>query len=161
MEQRTREVQADGSRPLARGGWPLALLRALWAPGLIFLLHLFLCGGIDYYASYRLTDELMHLAGGFAIAFAAGRSIEELRARGVVPDPGRLLRVLLVVSLTALAAVLWELAEFLSDRYLGTRTLGDLEDTLLDLALGIGGALLYLLLARPHRPAVQPMNRAG
>lgn len=120
--------------------------RVLWLPGLVFLLHLFLSSGPDYYTTYELTDELMHPLGGLAIAFAAARALEVLRERGIVPDLGPLLRPVLVFSLTATAAVFWELAEFLSDRWFGTRTLGDLPDTLFDLVLGMAGGLTFLAL---------------
>ena len=126
------------------GAFMARWLRVLWLPGVVFLLHLALASDLDIYLRYELTDELMHPAGGFAIAFAVARALDELRARSLVPDPGRPLRATLVVSLSATAAVLWELAEFVSDRYFGTRTLGDLEDTLADMALGIAGALVYL-----------------
>lgn len=115
-------------------------------PALVFALHLVLASDLDLYLRYEFADELMHPAGGFAIAFAVARGLAELRARSLVPPLGRWLRATLVVSLTATAAVLWEFAEYVSDHAFGTHTQGDLEDTLSDMALGIGGALVFLAL---------------
>ena len=121
----------EGRSPIAGQRAALAsVARVLWLPVALFVLHLWLCGPIDGYGRFALTDELMHLAGGFAIALAVAGALAELCARAIAPDPGPLLRALLVFGLAAAAAVLWELGEFVSDRTFGTRTLGDLEDTL-------------------------------
>lgn len=138
-------MESTGGNEAAPSGVGAALVRVFWLPGLVFVLHLLFCTELGFYARYNLTDELMHPLGGFAIAFAAARGLDELRRRRVVPDPGRLQRALLIFSLTATAAVAWELSEYFADRYLGTRTLGDVEDTLFDLALGLVGALAYLV----------------
>ena len=52
---------------------------------------------------------------------------------------------------TATSAVLWEFAEYISDHSFGSQTQGGLEDTLLDMLLGILGGFTmvsFLLLAK-------------
>ncbi len=67
-----------------------------------------------------------------------------------LPDP--LLRWILLFALACTAAVFWEFAEWIADRYLGTHCqMNDLYDTLLDLLMGVLGALAFLL---PRLPSV-------
>jgi hypothetical protein len=54
--------------------------------------------------------------------------------------------VVFVVSLTATSSVLWEFAEFTSDAVFGTHAQLGLDDTLLDMALGIAGGLWYAVM---------------
>jgi hypothetical protein len=45
-------------------------------------------------------------------------------------------------------AVFWEFYENFADRFLGTRMVRGLEDTIVDLILGVSGALVLILLYR-------------
>jgi hypothetical protein len=72
----------------------------------------------------------------------AGRRLRS--ARGLLGPWHRGTHALLVFGWTAVAAVVWEFAEFTSDRLFGTRMQGgDLPDTLKDLLCGlIGGGVV-------------------
>jgi hypothetical protein len=59
------------------------------------------------------------------------------------------LELILIGSLTASAALCWEFAEFAIDQLLGTNVQVSLENTMIDLAMGmLGGMLLILIRAR-------------
>jgi hypothetical protein len=56
----------------------------------------------------------------------------------------RTLEAALLLGVTALAALVWELAEFTSDALGWTTAQKGLEDTLLDLTMGVVGAALWM-----------------
>lgn len=120
-------------------------LRAAWAPGAVFLLHVFVSRVLNAYALFPPLDIPMHFFGGVAIAYFCAACL------GALPDEAVAARFRIVLfgaatfASTCTAAVFWEFAEFLSDRYFGTHAQGGLEDTLLDLALGAGGGLTFAL----------------
>jgi hypothetical protein len=120
------------------------LRRALWFPLAVFLAHVILSRVLFAYAYFPRLDRPVHVLGGIAIAFSVWRGIDILvRARVLEPlQPA--VRVVLVFALTCAAAVFWEFAEFVSDRTIGTHAQLGLDDTLLDMSLGILGGLAYL-----------------
>lgn len=121
-----------------------ALRDAAWAPAAVFLLHL-VASGVGAYGRIRWLDLPFHLAGGTAIAFLSTRVVLHARRLGFVGRSHAVAHGVGVMGLVALAAVGWEFAEFLFDRYLGTRAQAGLEDTLLDLAMGLAGGLAFVV----------------
>jgi hypothetical protein len=117
------------------------------SPIAVFLLHVVASRGLNAYAWYPPLDIPMHFAGGLAIAHFFARGLAALPDEAVAARWRRLLFGAATFALTATAAVFWEFAEFLSDRYFGTRAQGGLGDTLLDMALGIAGGLAYALVS--------------
>jgi hypothetical protein len=125
-----------------------------WAPLLVFSIHVVASRGLNAYARFPPTDIPMHFAGGVAMAFfisgcfrALPRDVDR-RSRVVV------LEGVLVGSLATTAAVLWEFAEFSIDRLTGTNIQVNLNNTMQDLALGMLGALVLVLIrARQLRVA--------
>lgn len=134
-------------------GWFVAAVRlAGWAPAAVFLAHVTASRLLGTYAAFPSLDMPMHLLGGMAIAYFFLRS---LGARESAPILGTLTdtaAMLFSVCATGLATVVWELAEWSSDRWLGTRAQLGLDDTLLDMLLGlVGGVLLVALAAAVRR----------
>ena len=100
----------------------------------------------NLHAQFPELDMLFHIAGGASIALAALTFIKELQKSNKLGKINFFSRFLFVVSLVALAAVLWEFAEFLIRLVSPIKLIGSLEDTLLDLACGLlGGAITALL----------------
>ena len=92
------------------------------------------------------SDIVMQLAGGLAIAFffwRAGCHAADAGLIGAVNDAGL---AVLVFGLTCAAAVGWEFAEFVSDRFFGTSAQLGLSDTLGDMLCGIVGGIAWLAL---------------
>jgi hypothetical protein len=90
----------------------------------------------------------MHLLGGVAIAYFFSSCFAALPDGLMAKEFRWIAETVCVASLTATAAVFWEFAEFTSDRLFRTGAQKGLDDTLLDMALGILGGVLYLLFAR-------------
>ncbi|HVS18673.1 MAG TPA: hypothetical protein VMT18_08750 [Planctomycetota bacterium] len=121
-----------------------ALVRAAWPPLAVFAAHVVASRALNAYERWPHLDVAMHFAGGAAIACFFGRAVEALARRREWLRLDRRVLALLVFALTVTAAVLWEFAEFLSDRYAGTAAQRGLEDTLGDLLLGLVGGLAYV-----------------
>jgi purine-cytosine permease-like protein len=125
---------------------------ALWAPLAVFVAHIILSLAFNGYQRITGLDIPMHLLGGMATAFFFSRLLDILGDYTLVERVDGLLRAIFLIALTATAAVLWEFAEYTSDHSFGTQTQGGLEDTLLDMLLGIlgGFAMVSFLLLAKH-----------
>lgn len=124
-----------------------SLWRAGWAPLLVFVTHMILWHGVGAYKVFPPLDTPMHLVGGLAIAFFLWTVYSVGARNGALGQPNSTAIAFLTLTSTAACAVLWEFAEYLSDKYLGTNTQKGLEDTLLDLLLGIVGGAVFVAAA--------------
>ena len=129
--------------------------RALWPPLLVFATHLFLSRGIEAYRDHPWLDIPMHFAGGAAMALSLSLALLVLEGRRLVESTGPRIRYLLILALTGCAAILWEFAEFTTDQLGLTRAQAGLEDTLLDIALGLAGGLLFVTLSARRGSAIR------
>lgn len=115
-----------------------------WAPLLVFLVYLLAAGVFDLFAAFPRLDFPMHFAGGMAAAFFISRGLQAgWRLWNRAPPSARAETVILL-SLTLVVALLWELAEFSSDRLFGTHEQLGLNDTLRDILAGMLGALVFV-----------------
>ena len=125
--------------------WTAATTReAAWAPSLVFLVHVVAYLGFDAYKAYPPLDLPMHFLGGVVIAFFFHRASINASRLGLLGPYHAVTHALLVISLTCSAAVLWEFAEWTYDRAFGTHHQLGLDDTLLDMLLGILGGAAFL-----------------
>jgi hypothetical protein len=122
----------------------VSLREAGWAPALVFVLHVVALRGFAAYALFPPLDIPMHFFGGVAITFFLGRSYRVAEKSGLLGQPARWLYFVVVPALATCTTVLWEFAEFVSDRYFGTHAQLGLEDTLSDMLLGCLGSLVFL-----------------
>lgn len=118
---------------------------AAWAPGLVFLVHAVLSRGFHAYDRFPPLDIPMHFLGGVVIAYFFHHAALNAATAGLTGPTDRRTHVVLVFALVATATVFWEFAEYLCDRGFGTHAQVDLEDTLLDMLLGILGGLTFLI----------------
>lgn len=119
-------------------------LKALWLPLAVFVGHVVLSSLFFAYEHFPPLDGPVHVLGGFAIAFAAWHGIEVLVGAGVLDPVQVSLRMVLVFALTCTASVFWEFLEYVADHTIGTHAQLGLEDTLVDMLLGIVGGIVYL-----------------
>jgi hypothetical protein len=103
--------------------------------------------GVGAYEAFPPLDAPMHLVGGLAIAFLLWTAYTIGARSGTLGRPNSTAIAALTLTSTAACAVFWEFAEFLSDKYLGTNTQKGLEDTLLDLLLGLVGGAIFVAAA--------------
>lgn len=122
--------------------------------GLQLLYALLLLGGpflgsyLHLYAAWPQWDTVIHFYSGFVIALGAvfAFGIVEQWYHRVLPA---WLEAVLIVSVSTFVAVLWEIAEFVSDLTIGTSAQVTNEDTMLDLIAGtvapVIAAIAFLL----------------
>lgn len=103
--------------------------------------------GVGAYETLPFLDLPMHFVGGLAITFFLWTTYSAYSRSGTLGQPNTHAIAVLTLTSTVTCAVLWEFAEYLSDRYLGTTTQMGLEDTLLDLLLGIIGGTVFVGIA--------------
>ena len=115
---------------------------AAWAPLAVVILHHVLGGWLGH---EPVVDPVMHFSVGAAAAFFFSRSAA--CARRYLGDPSPLAVGLMAFGLATVAAVGWELAEYLGDLVRGTNVQRGLSNTMRDLFLGVGGAAVYIVAA--------------
>ncbi len=120
------------------------VFRAGWAPVLVFLLHVFISRVVNGYILYPPLDIPMHFFGGVAMAYFLAKCFTALPEDTIARSLRPIAETVFVVSLTTTSSVIWEFAEFTSDTVFGTHAQLGPDDTLLDMALGIAGALVYV-----------------
>ncbi len=118
-------------------------IEAGWSPVLVFLFHLIL-SFFHVYEAWAPTDIVLHIVGGISIALCFHNALTIFKERYDAIDFTMPVHYLLTFSLTGSATVFWEFGEFLADRILNTQVQRGLEDTLLDMALGIVGGSITL-----------------
>jgi len=138
-----------------------ALLQAGWAPAGVFLFHAFASRVLRLYEYQPASDIAMHSLGGIAIAFFFWRAASLAAGAGVIGAINRTGLSVMVFGLTCAAAVFWEFGEYLSDRYLGTRTQLGLDDTLGDMLVGIVGGVAFLAATRALSTARRGRSLGG
>lgn len=120
---------------------------AFWLPAMVFAVYVCACI-LGVTTRLPRIDMVFHLVGGFSIGFCVDRGLGILESRGWAGGPEGVLRAAFILSMTASAALLWEFAEFAVDSLYSMRFQTDLADTMSDLALGVVGGIVFLLLHR-------------
>lgn len=124
------------------------VIRAMWFPLLVFIVFILVSRVFFIYENLPSLNILMHCLGGFSIAYCFSETLTILSRLELVSSIDRNIRLVLILSLTATAAVFWEFAEFIFDNYFGAGLQLDLQDTMSDMAFGIFGGFFFLLLWR-------------
>ncbi len=93
------------------------------------------------YVLYPWLDRPTHFAGGCAVAFLCRRGV--VNAAHAIGSTPLLVQSVLAIGVAAVAAIIWEFLEYLSDLYLKTRLVLGETDTLSDLFFGLLGATAY------------------
>lgn len=117
----------------------------IFAGIILLIVGVWISGFFDIYRTWSDFDSLMHLLGGVVAAWF----VAALFARDMAKLP-LLSATLFIIGTTLLIGVMWETAEFLSGKYMhDISTLvyqyfrgGNLQDTIADMSLDIGGAIL-------------------
>jgi len=108
---------------------------ASWAPLAVISLHAGLAATVGHRDEY---DPLFHFLGGVAGAYCLLRALSLFRVHlGPLNRPHPI--VIVLVAMFAVAGA-WELVEFASDRFLRTQVQFGLDDTAMDVVLGLVGA---------------------
>jgi hypothetical protein len=126
--------------------WILTTLReAAWAP--VSVVAFYLLGlALHLYDLYPPLDIPTHFMGGVAITYFYRSAIHNSQEfLGGIPLP---IQIILALTATGTTTVLWEFLENILDYFFGTQMVRGLGDTLLDMFLGLSGALILSLFFR-------------
>ena len=115
---------------------------------------------LDAYTMPHL-DSLMHLTGGIVLGLFIHGLLSCMISRGWLPDPGRVIMLLLIVTLVVTGAVCWEFYEWLSDTFFGTHLQWSVTDTIKDLFLGMCGGMIYVVVVKLMRASGQLILKPG
>ncbi len=141
-------------------GLVVARVPVLVAPPLVVVIaHAIASLGFQLYEHYPLLDIPMHVLGGIAIAFMFCGLVKLIEELGLLRFGHESIRLLFLASLLTSSAVGWEFVEFVSDRVFDTGAQVGLEDTLLDMFVGIVGGLCCIGVIRVRGRGKQ--RRAG
>ena len=117
-----------------------------WVPLLVFVTHVFISRVLHAYVIWPPIDIPMHFSGGVAIAYLISQCYQLLPRESVKRSRVVVLELMLIGSLTATTAVFWEFGEFTVDQLFGSNVQISLANTMQDLAMGILGSLVFILI---------------
>jgi hypothetical protein len=120
--------------------WIFATLReAAWAP-LCLLIFYFIGRSLQLFDLLPQLDIPTHFIGGVAITYFYRSAIRNSQGTvGIIPNS---IQTLLAFTCTGTTIILWEFYENLFDFSFGTHMVRGLEDTILDMLMGLLGALI-------------------
>jgi hypothetical protein len=128
------------------------LYEAGWGPLTVF--GIYLTGlAFQVFRFFPFMDMPVHFLGGVGITYFYRSAIKHSqKTLGKIPFP---VQVLFALTCTGTTAILWEFSENIIDFFLGTHMVRGLQDTLVDLLMGLSGALVLSLFYR--RRQLKPM----
>ncbi len=123
--------------------WILSTLReSAWAPLSVF--GFYLVGLVfDWYDRFPPLDIPTHFMGGVAITFFFRSAIKQ--SQKFLGDIPSLIQILFAFTCTGTTIILWEFYENVFDYLFGTTMVRGLEDTIVDMLIGLSGALALTL----------------
>ena len=115
---------------------------AAWAP--LCIVGFYAIGlAIHLYKAYPWIDMPTHFLGGVTITYFYRAAIRNSqKSIGAIPLP---VQILFAFACTGTTTLLWELYENFMDRFFGFQMVRGLEDTIMDLLMGLSGALVLSL----------------
>jgi len=126
--------------------WGLVTLReSAWAP--LCVVGFYVVGlAFHLFRMFPNIDIPTHFMGGVTITYFYRVAIRNSQKfLGDIPLP---IQIILAFTATGTTTVLWEFYENTIDHFFGTHMVRGLEDTIVDLAMGLSGALVLSLLYR-------------
>jgi len=126
--------------------WIFDTLReAAWAPLSVFGSYLL---GLAFrlFEIFPFLDIPTHFLGGVAITYFYRVAIQHSQTLvGKIPFP---IQVVFAITCTGTTTILWEFYENIFDFFFGTQMVRGLEDTIMDLFIGLLGALVLSMFYR-------------
>lgn len=91
-------------------------------------------------------DIPFHYIGGLSIACTSAQFLSYLEQEKIISRLNRVIFIVLILSLTATAAVFWEFGEFIGDRLFYTNIQVSLANTMQDQFLGVLGGMTVVVI---------------
>ena len=126
--------------------WILVTLRAAaWAP--LSIIGFYVIGlALNLYDLFPPLDIPSHLLGGVAITYFYRSAIKN--SQSIVGDIPLPIQIIFAFTCTGTTIIFWEFYENLLDLFFGTHMVRGLEDTIVDMFLGLLGALVLSVFYR-------------
>ncbi len=126
--------------------WGLLTLReAAWAP--LCVVGFYTLGlALHLFKMFPFIDMPTHFMGGVTITYFYRVAVRN--SQKFLGDIPIAIQILLAFTATGTTTVLWEFYENLMDHFFGFHMVRGLEDTIVDLAMGLSGALVLSLFYR-------------
>ena len=126
--------------------WIVATLKeSAWAP--LIVVGFYAVGlALHLFDMYPPLDIPTHFMGGVAITYFYRSAIRQ--SQSIIGDIPLSIQILFAFTCTGTTTVFWEFYENFADHFLGTSMVRGLEDTIVDLILGLSGALVLSLFYR-------------
>jgi len=110
-------------------------------PIFIFILYIFLLFFSNIYEVFPWFDIPLHFIGGFAVGHSYFLILNFLQKKNYLKT-NSIVRIIFILSLVSLTALFWEFFQYFAEYLTGLGLQGDLDDTILDLIMGVFGGLL-------------------
>lgn len=117
-----------------------------WLPAVSLVIIGYIFEWAGFYKIWPSLDIPMHALGGVLVAYAIHQMLKELPKK-FLPKHFTT-QGIFVVSLTAMVTIAWETYELFQDILFGTVSQLGIADTIADMWIGIGAAVLYWLFVR-------------
>ena len=117
----------------------LKFIPCFYLPALLFLANKFIAVPLGAYQQWWWFDIPMHFLGGILIAYSLILVLRNLDKEIIIKD--RFLEILVIIGLLSSIAIYWEFYEF-AKRMISHGLQNSLEDTLLDLIMGLVGGFI-------------------
>jgi|SRR5215212_9386084 len=119
------------------------LYEAAWGPLTVF--GIYLIGLVFHiFRLFPFLDMPVHFLGGVGITYFYRSAIKHSqKALGEIPRP---IQIFFALTCTGTTTILWEFYENIIDFFLHTHMVRGLQDTLVDLLMGLLGAVVFSLL---------------
>ena len=126
--------------------WVIDTLReAAWAPIVVFLFYI-VARSLQLFVYFPPLDIPTHFMGGVVITYFYRVAIRNAqRLVGDIPFP---IQVLFALTCTGTTTIFWEFYENISDYFFHSQMVRGVTDTVVDLFVGLLGALVVSLLYR-------------
>jgi hypothetical protein len=126
--------------------WVIDTLReAAWAPIVVFLFYI-VARSLQLFVYFPPLDIPTHFMGGVVITYFYRVAIRNAqRLVGDIPFP---IQVLFALTCTGTTTIFWEFYENISDYFFHSQMVRGVTDTVVDLFVGLLGALAVSLLYR-------------
>jgi hypothetical protein len=115
-------------------------------PATVFLIHLMASKALNLYAIFPNMDIPFHYLGGLSITYSSAQILSYLEEENITARLNGVIFLVLILSLTATAAVFWEFAEFIGDRLFHTNIQVSLANTMQDQFLGVLGGMTIVFI---------------
>ncbi len=127
-------------------------------PILVLVAHLIASQILHLYTIFPHVDIPFHYIGGLSIAYTSSCILLYLKEQKMIATLDRVIFLILILSLTATAAVFWEFAEFIVDQLLGTNVQVSLANTMQDQFMGILGGATWVLIILKTSQILKPVR---